>query len=71
MASCCIKFVVVNFLHASTEISNIMAINWSCMHTEYSCMRIEVISRVSIWMDYAVVASPVSCVESAKTFSYN
>jgi len=41
------------------------------MHIEYSCMRIEVISRVSIWMDYAVVASPVSCVESAKTFSYN
>jgi hypothetical protein len=45
-----------------------MGINWSCMHTKYSCMRIEVTSCVSIWMDYAVAASPVSCVESVKNF---
>jgi hypothetical protein len=29
-----------------------MGINWSCMHTEYSCVKIEVTSCVStcIWM---------------------
>jgi len=31
-------------------------------------MRIEVISCVSIWMDYAVAASLVSCVEFIKNF---
>jgi hypothetical protein len=47
-----------------------MGINWSCMHTEYSCVKIEVTSCVStcIWMDYAVAVSPVSCVESVKNF---
>lgn len=84
MTSCCVKFVVANFSHASIEISNInecfckvciigmewrgTGINWSCMHTEYSWKRIEVISCVSIWMDYAVATSPVSCVESFKKF---
>jgi hypothetical protein len=29
-------------------------------------MRTEVISCVSIWVDYAVAVSPVSCVESVK-----
>ena len=45
-----------------------MGINWSCMHTEYSCVRNEVTSCVSIciWMDYAVAASPVLCRISQK-----
>jgi hypothetical protein len=29
-------------------------------------MRIEVTSCASIWMDYAIASSPVSCVESIK-----
>lgn len=36
--------------------------------TEYSCMRIEVTSCISIWMDYAAAGSPVSCVGSIKNF---